>query len=131
MSLTIEEILTKLGLDDPKEFAGAVLAARLAEGQECADPQHGTGRTTAMLVNAVFKSQFGLVAIRGANPTQSRILTYKARRMAIKAGIDGENLRSGHGVLARRPSDFDWFANHDVDYNTRIAMPWLKKVRNL
>jgi hypothetical protein len=136
MSLTVEEILSELGLQDPKGYADAILAIRAAElaGEEKVegdDPLHGTGRTTAMLVNAVFRSQFGLVAIRGSTPTNSRILTHRARRMAIKVGIDGENLRSGHGVLGRRPSDLEWFADHNVDAKSVPHIPWLDKVRNL
>lgn len=131
VTLTLEEIIEKLGLESPLGFYRRTIKDRYQPTVELDDkgeiPEvdrqkidwiRGTGRTTAMLINVVHRCQWNNVAVLGSSPSYSRTLTRRARMMAVQCGINPEPIVSGHGVLAGRGSNCEWFADHTVDFRT-------------
>lgn len=95
---TADDVRIALGLEDWGVFAQKVQASIRKNDwdektkSESISNNRTTGRTTKMLVDAVYKSQFHKIKIHSHKLSFTRTLTSKAISMCNDLGIDSKNI---------------------------------------
>jgi hypothetical protein len=80
--------------------------------REFIDKNRRTGRTTKMLVDAVYEAQSKIVAISAYNEKYEKSLVSQARLMCDRVGITRDNIHSYQEAKRNNVREFSLFSDH-------------------